>query len=114
MTSEQRRFALTKANTVRLAHAQLRAEIASSGRFGARIAAEHIKAADTSMTFGRLVCAIHQIGDTIMRRMLGNAGISPIEHVDSQHVAPRRRQTLVGELVAYAFAGEHRKRRGEV
>lgn len=112
-TPQQRDVALAKANHARFEHARIRAEIHDAGRDGARIAAEHVRAADTSMTFERLILAVPRVGETILRRMLGNARIAGIAHVDDKLLAPSKRDILVGELIAHAYAGEHRKRRGE-
>jgi hypothetical protein len=102
VTAVQRRMALERANRAKATAIELRMAIKTAGRRGGAMrAAEAVQAAQSSMTFFKLLQAVPYVGETSARRMLSRAQINPTARVNSE-VGRRRRQLLVGQLVAYA------------
>ena len=105
--AEQQTVALEHANRVGLEAARLRHAIRAAGPSGgARLAAEAVLAGSSPMPFGKLLLAIPRVGSVHAEWWLDQAEIAEQARVDSKFVSERRRELLVGQLLAFADRAE--------
>jgi hypothetical protein len=99
----QRQASLDRANQTKAEMVQLRNRIRAAGRDdGARLAAEAVLQATSSLRFAPLLTSIPGVGETASNRMLHVARISAAARVNSRFVDRRRRMLLADLLLGRA------------